>query len=476
MPNYSTTQCQGWSNPSTTFYGPIILTLSSYYTPAGSTSLVTIYGENFYSYSTVLFATYNPTVYFISSTTLQFYVPSSLYPGDYTIQVFNGSIASNIVTYTLDNSSGYWIINLNNSITNTNKGDINVTNSANIGGKLEVTNESTFNNDATFNASIFVSNAANVGGKLEVINDATFNASIFVSNAANIGSLEVINESTFDNNATFKASIVVSNEATIGSLEVINESTFDDNATFNASISVSNAANVGGKLEVINDATFNKNLILSGTPSSNYIQFPDGSTQFVAYNSLIGEIKMYAGLKLPDGYLWCNGASYNTEDTRYNKLFNAISYAYGGSDDTNTFAVPNLQQKFPIGAKDNTIMTVDYTDSTGAINSLSTGGNQSMEVNQLGQHTHNFTRTGDVNLGPSKFLEDISLATNTSPVDAGNTGGSPDFVHSVNNNQGPTQITVTNNISGNVGNNNYSNSHEDLLPPFTVVNYIICYQ
>ena len=75
-----TIRCQGWSNPSTTFYGPVIISLSSYYSPAGLTSLVTIYGENFYSYSTVLFATYTPTVYFISSNALQFYVPSSLFP------------------------------------------------------------------------------------------------------------------------------------------------------------------------------------------------------------------------------------------------------------------------------------------------------------------------------------------------------------------------------------------------------------
>jgi microcystin-dependent protein len=124
MPNLSTIQCQGWTNPSTVFYGPVILSLSSYFSPAGSTNLVTIYGENFYSYSTVLFATYNPSVYFISSNTLQFYVPASLYPGIYPLQVYNGSTGSNIVTYTLDNSSGYWILNPNNSITNTNTGGL----------------------------------------------------------------------------------------------------------------------------------------------------------------------------------------------------------------------------------------------------------------------------------------------------------------------------------------------------------------
>ncbi len=121
------THCQGWVNPSSTFYGPIIISLSSYYSPAGSTSLVTITGENFYSYSTVLFGTFNPSVYFISSNSLQFYVPSSLLPGIYPLQVFNGAVGSNIVSYSLDNSSGYWIINPDGSITNTNTGGINIT-------------------------------------------------------------------------------------------------------------------------------------------------------------------------------------------------------------------------------------------------------------------------------------------------------------------------------------------------------------
>lgn len=119
--NYSN-KCQGWTNPSSLFYGPQILSLSSYQSPAGSTSLVSINGSNFYSYSYVSFGTYKPTVYFINSNIIQFYVPSTLNAGTFTIQVFNGSVASNPVNYTIDNASGYWLINSNNNITNTNTG------------------------------------------------------------------------------------------------------------------------------------------------------------------------------------------------------------------------------------------------------------------------------------------------------------------------------------------------------------------
>jgi hypothetical protein len=118
-PSYST-RCQGWSNPYNLVFGPKIIGLSSFYSPAGSTSLVSITGENFYSYSSVSFGIFNPTVYFVNSKLIQFYVPSTLNAGTYPIQVFNGSFPSNIVEYTIDNSSGYWLLQPNGSIINTN--------------------------------------------------------------------------------------------------------------------------------------------------------------------------------------------------------------------------------------------------------------------------------------------------------------------------------------------------------------------
>ena len=121
--NYSN-KCQGWTNPSSLVFGPQIASLSGYYSPAGSSTLVSISGQNFLSYSSLLFGTYNPTVYFINSNNLQFYVPATLNSGTYPVQVFNGGVGSNIVTYTIDNASGYWLLNNNGSISNTNSGPI----------------------------------------------------------------------------------------------------------------------------------------------------------------------------------------------------------------------------------------------------------------------------------------------------------------------------------------------------------------
>lgn len=130
---------QGWNNPSNIFSGPQISSLSSYYSPSGSTSLVSISGSNFSSFSTIKFGTYTPTVYFITSKNLQFYVPSTLNSGIFPIQVFNGSTGSNVVNYTIDNASGYWILNNSGTITNTNTSNSSLVSMSSISRGVPIT-------------------------------------------------------------------------------------------------------------------------------------------------------------------------------------------------------------------------------------------------------------------------------------------------------------------------------------------------
>ena len=126
--NYNN-KCQGWVNPSNVFFGPEIISLTGYQSPAGSNTVISIIGSNFYSYSVINFGTFTPTVYFINSSLLSFYVPNTLYPGTYPVKVCNGSVCSNIVNYTIDMSSGYWMINSNinsGTISNTNTNGVQV--------------------------------------------------------------------------------------------------------------------------------------------------------------------------------------------------------------------------------------------------------------------------------------------------------------------------------------------------------------
>lgn len=101
-------QCRGYAN-SLPVIAPIITGLSTTSSILGTTTVVTIFGENFRNYSTVYFGTtlINNVTYF-SSGQLSFYVPVVSTPGAYPIQVFNDTLASNIVFFTVDNSVGFW--------------------------------------------------------------------------------------------------------------------------------------------------------------------------------------------------------------------------------------------------------------------------------------------------------------------------------------------------------------------------------
>ena len=134
---YTSPPKKGWAVPGPIV--PVITNLSNYYSPAGIRVLIVITGSNFRPYSSVKFATFNPTIYFVSSQQIEFYIPSTLVAGIYTIQVFNDNLSSQVVEYTLDGSSGYWFQNNGGNITNTNFGGITLNGETIIDGNLTVT-------------------------------------------------------------------------------------------------------------------------------------------------------------------------------------------------------------------------------------------------------------------------------------------------------------------------------------------------
>ena len=64
-------------------------------------------------------------------------------------------------------------------------------------------------------------------------------------------------------------------------------------------------------------------------------------------DSYVGSIIMLAFPWVPQGFLPCDGSVYLTQD--YAELFAVIGSTYGG-DAINTFAVPDLRGRFPLGA------------------------------------------------------------------------------------------------------------------------------
>lgn len=57
-----------------------------------------------------------------------------------------------------------------------------------------------------------------------------------------------------------------------------------------------------------------------------------------------GEIRIFTSDVIPDGWVLCDGSSYNVNDVRYSTLFKTIGYTYGGSGEL--FKVPDFRRRF----------------------------------------------------------------------------------------------------------------------------------
>jgi hypothetical protein len=136
---------QGWSTPNSNYATPTITSLSGTYSPAGGNTLVAIFGTNFRLYSAIKFGTYSPTIIFINSGQIDFYVPSTASYGDYPVQVFNDVYGSNIVVYKIDDAPGFWTINssYSNVISNSNLGGLSIEGSIVLNNNVDTNNNVT---------------------------------------------------------------------------------------------------------------------------------------------------------------------------------------------------------------------------------------------------------------------------------------------------------------------------------------------
>ena len=124
----------GWINPATNSLLPIITSLSVTNSISGANAIVAILGSGFKPYSTITFGQYNPIQIFISSGQINFYVPFTATNGSYPVQVYNASIKSNTINYTVNNSIGFWNIDVSGQITNTNSNGVKIIGNLNVQG------------------------------------------------------------------------------------------------------------------------------------------------------------------------------------------------------------------------------------------------------------------------------------------------------------------------------------------------------
>ncbi|HZW26299.1 MAG TPA: tail fiber protein [Gallionella sp.] len=172
-------------------------------------------------------------------------------------------------------------------------------------------------------------------------------------------------------------------------------------------------------------------------------------------DAYLGEIKLFSGNYAPQDWRICDGSMLDVNS--YQALFSLLGTIYGG-DGVNTFALPDLRGRVPVGQGQGT----DLTDRVLG----QSGGSETATVSeaQLPAHTHVWqvsTGPGSTNVpGPTAMLAKPAGTTNACNLyRAGSESG-------ITYTAGPTDMIST---AGSGA------AHPNVMPSMAL-NYIICVQ
>ena len=168
-------------------------------------------------------------------------------------------------------------------------------------------------------------------------------------------------------------------------------------------------------------------------------------------DEFIGIIKLFAGNFAPRGWLFCQGQT--LQISQNSALFAILGTTYGG-DGVNTFALPDLRGRMPVGTGQGPSLA-NYT--AGQAGGAETA---TLTANQLPGHTHPLLATDQV--GVDGLPAGAAMATTDDPLN--NLVGAPIY-----------KIATPNTLmaAGSIGSAGGSQPHDN-MPPFLGLNYIIC--
>lgn len=218
------------------------------------------------------------------------------------------------------------------------------------------------------------------------------------------------------------------------------------------------------------------------------IQLPSSAAKV---DELAGSIKMWGSATPPTNWLLCNGQSISR--TLYPTLFSRIGYTYGGSGAF--FNVPNLTNKFPVGAgglysansqggnKDATLVSHSHSASASSTFTGNVLPNHTHQMtgstNAAGTHAHDGVLQSAANTDGRRVTSNRAVGRNDNDATGGNLGTTTSVAgshsHTINASINSASSGVpSGSVSTSVSIGTAGNSGTDAnLPPYVGVYYII---
>lgn len=186
-------------------------------------------------------------------------------------------------------------------------------------------------------------------------------------------------------------------------------------------------------------------------------------------SAVVGAVQMFAGSSAPSGWLMCNGQAVSR--TTYAKLFSAIGTTYGTGDGSTTFNLPDLRDRFPVGAG-----TTYSLNAKGGAVTVTLGASQIPAHSHGMAHTHSHTH-GFAN---SRVVPGLASGAGTwqrAKVTAGSTttnyylnlGNATASIYQVSATDSDATASSKSSTDNNTGG---GGSHEN-RPPYIGINFII---
>ena len=177
-------------------------------------------------------------------------------------------------------------------------------------------------------------------------------------------------------------------------------------------------------------------------------------TKMWGQDAFVGEIRMFAGNYAPLNWMLCQGQVLNIGPNQ--ALFSILGTTYGG-DGINTFALPNLCGRVPIGQGQGAGLTPKVIGVTGGVE------NVSLNTSQLPAHTHALMATTAT---ATTSTPSSTVVPATAQLPASGASGAKNVNVYAPSSGNPTVTTYT---STSGGNQSFS-----IMQPYLVINYIIC--